>query len=132
MILTNQEQPYITNINKCFTEVTLIANEEILSSSPTLSGSHHAPSSTPRREIPSTMKDFRNSLNQSMSLTKEPKIYVPPAIPPSKEEWMTDAQALKCIICEEAFSMVSNSLKTLHSVSRELFPIDFQSTFNCR
>ncbi|XP_048586399.1 zinc finger FYVE domain-containing protein 26-like isoform X2 [Nematostella vectensis] len=31
--------------------------------------------------------------------------YLPPAIPPRKEEWMPDAQATACVICTEPFGM---------------------------
>lgn len=37
------------------------------------------------------------------------QLYIPPVLPPKKENWMPDQQVSICVICHEKFSMVSYS-----------------------
>lgn len=37
------------------------------------------------------------------------QLYIPPVLPPKKENWMPDQQVSICVICHEKFSMVSCS-----------------------
>lgn len=37
------------------------------------------------------------------------QLYIPPVMPPKKENWMPDQQVSVCVICHEKFSMVSCS-----------------------
>ena len=37
------------------------------------------------------------------------QLYIPPVVPPKKENWMPDQQVSICVICHEKFSMVSCS-----------------------
>ena len=49
---------------------------------------------------------LKGSLKRSDGMPEAQLTYLPPAVPPNKENWIRDEQVSSCMVCHEQFSMV--------------------------